>query len=241
MGARHVSAVYATWHHLPDPAFRLLVYMALVAKDANDEPRFWGGRRVLAFGIARGVPDGEPIPAATVTAIKRCIRVLTSEGAVEIVYGGWRGKNAEYRLHLDGPRKGSGRRDRKGVAPRPSIETSEQGERGSPGDPERGSPGDPKGGRPTTERGSPHDPPRKNKDHKERTEEETSPLTQPSPTADDDKTTSPEITPLEAKRIVREAVDAGAILSEITQGHTFRNRVERDIFIATEITRRAAS
>ena len=57
MGAAHVSAVYAQWSHLPDRPFRLLAYMALIAKDATPEPAYWGGRDGLC--IALGLPASD--------------------------------------------------------------------------------------------------------------------------------------------------------------------------------------
>lgn len=234
MGARHVAAAYANWSHLQDPAFRLLVYMALVAKDANDKPRFWGGRRTLAFGIARGVADDEELPKATVQAVKRCIKTLTDAGAIRGVYGGFRGKNMEYELNLNGPRKG--------YAPRTPSKSDSAGERGTPRDPERGTPRDPNGVRPVVQRGTPHVPPRSTKEYKEQVEEELSPPTGPSPTAGGDETTDEGMNYFEARRIIRAAMDAGIVIDELIQGKVFRNRTERAIFTATEIVRtRSAS
>lgn len=225
MGAAHVSAVYARWGHLPHRPFRLLVYMALIAKDSTPNPTFWGGRDGLCIGL------GLPANDTGHRVARRAIADLEAAGAIERAYTGHNGKRSEYTIVLGSP-KGD-----KGV-PLKGQESSDKGGQESP----------PKGGQKRASRGTPVSgkgdtsvPPRNTEEERSEKEEEISSSTKPSPTADDDKTTSPEITPLEAKRIVREAIDAGVILSEITQGHTFRNRVERDIFIATEITRRAAS
>jgi hypothetical protein len=195
MGARWVAAAYATWNgELPDPAFRLLVYMALVCKDADAEPTFWKGRRALAFGIGRGVEDNQEIPKATLQAIKRALQTLTKAGAIEAVYGGWRGKNTEYRLHLMVPGKG--------YAPRTSLDECGDEERGTPHVPERGTPGDPKGVRPTVQRGTPGVPPRSTRRSRSEMEDEIS-STEVSPDRACEPTTD-EIDLLSAKRILKE-------------------------------------
>ena len=51
MGARHVAAAFAQWGSLPDRPFRLLAYMALVAKDSTAQPTYWGGRDGLCVGL----------------------------------------------------------------------------------------------------------------------------------------------------------------------------------------------
>ena len=198
MGARWVAAAYATWNgELPDPAFRLLVYMALVCKDADAEPTFWKGRRALAFGIGRGVEENQEIPKATLQAIKRALQTLTKAGAIEAVYGGWRGKNTEYRLHLMVPGKG--------YAPRTSLDECSDEERGTPHVPERGTPGDPKGVRPTVQRGTPGVPPRKKRNTRSEEEEEISP-TQVSTDRACEPTTS-DLNLLQAKRILRDTFE----------------------------------
>lgn len=78
MGAGNVKAVYALWRDVPDPAFRLLVFMALTAKDEDDPPQFWGGRETLALGIGRNPPFTE----SDFRAVDRAMGKLRAAGAI---------------------------------------------------------------------------------------------------------------------------------------------------------------
>lgn len=227
MGARHIAAVYAHWSELPDQAFRLMTYMALVIPDAHAVPTFWRGRRDLAFGVGRPVEDGKPIPPATSQVIKRTIRTLTQAGAITLTYGGWRGKNAEYRLNLAPTGKG--------VTDRTPLEPQGEPERGSLGDRERGTSSDPKGGHLVNERGSSNVPPRSTEETEERQGgiQLTSPSNSPDAREADDED---QISPLDAKRIVREFMDAGGVLDDLLadapEGLT---RTQRTQYAATKI------
>lgn len=99
MGAQLVSRVYTSWTHLPDRPFRLLAYMALVTKDTNADPTYWGGREALAeaMGMTPGTESSRQM-------IKRAVRDLIDSGAIERAYIGHAGKRTEYRLTLT-PRK----------------------------------------------------------------------------------------------------------------------------------------
>ena len=201
MGARHIAAVYASWSDLPDQAFRLLTYMALVVPDAHTVPIFWRGRRDLAFGVGRPVEDGKPMPPATSQVVKRTLRTLTQAGAITLVYGGWRGKNAEYRLNLTPTGKG--------VTDRTPLAPQDEAERGSLSDRERGSLTDPKGGHLVNERGSRNVPPRSTEETEER--QGGNKLTSPShsPRAHEPDDAQPEMDQFEAQRILSEATRQG--------------------------------
>jgi hypothetical protein len=97
MGARLVSATYAHYGHLPDRAFRLLIYMALVCKDETKAPTYYGGREALATAL--GAAENE----AGFHAVKRCIATLVEAGAVSREMQGYHGKRSEYRLHVKTP------------------------------------------------------------------------------------------------------------------------------------------
>lgn len=97
MGARLVSATYAHYGHLPDRAFRLLTYMALVCKDETKNPTYYGGREALANAL--GATEDE----AGFHAVKRCIATLVAAGAVSRELQGYHGKRSEYRLHVKTP------------------------------------------------------------------------------------------------------------------------------------------
>ena len=98
MGAAHVSAVYAQWSHLPDRPFRLLAYMALIAKDATPEPAYWGGRDGLCLGL------GLPASDVSYRIVRRAVADLIAAGALERVMVGHNGKRSEYRIHVTGPK-----------------------------------------------------------------------------------------------------------------------------------------
>lgn len=78
MGAGNVKAVYALWGTLPDPAFRLLAFMALIAGDDDQPPQFWGGRELLATGLGRR----PPFDAADYRAVDRAMKKLRNVGAL---------------------------------------------------------------------------------------------------------------------------------------------------------------
>lgn len=97
MGAGNVKAVFATWQHVvPDPAFRVLVYMALVAQDNDKPPLYWGGREALAMCLGRSTPHS----SADWRAVSRAIRQLVDDGAIELDRGPSPVSNARYRVVL---------------------------------------------------------------------------------------------------------------------------------------------
>lgn len=115
MGAQLVRLAYARWSHLPDRAFRVLAFMALVAMDADTPPIYFGGRETLSrLGLGRMTPD-EPARSdrsaraeayrkqrrADFEAVKSAIRELVDAGPVRVVSGAAPGRTAVYSLHLD--------------------------------------------------------------------------------------------------------------------------------------------
>jgi hypothetical protein len=113
MGATNVQTVYARWGHLPDRAFRLLAYMALVTMDSDTLPKFWQGRESMAVALGRMTPE-EPADSdvseraesfrkarsADFQAVKIALQVLTRCGVVVVDKSARRGRNATYLLHL---------------------------------------------------------------------------------------------------------------------------------------------
>lgn len=102
MGAGNVKAVYETWSSLPDRQFRVLAYMALVSKDGDAVPTYWGGWKALAGAIGRG--GHEQLTAAEARAAKEAVRValkaLTKAGAIDVSRSSAPGRNATYEIHL---------------------------------------------------------------------------------------------------------------------------------------------
>lgn len=127
MGAGNVAIVLARWSRsLNDKPFRVLVAMALTAKDDDTTPRYWGGWAHLARAAGATFPDAcercrgcSDCQAAQRTA-RRAISALTEAGIVTLVGRARKAWNAEYELHIgepnDGPsvhRYGSGPKERR--------------------------------------------------------------------------------------------------------------------------------
>ena len=117
MGASNVMTAYLRWSHLPDRAFRALVYMALVSMDTDKEPRYYAGREALIVnGLGRQLP---PQPAASDTSVRanefrkvraadyQAAKVVVSQlvkaGAIVLDTAPARKRSAEYVLTLDSP------------------------------------------------------------------------------------------------------------------------------------------
>ncbi|GAA4824782.1 hypothetical protein ACFQ0K_17840 [Nocardioides caeni] len=81
MGAANVKAVYHLWGHLDGLPFRVLVYMALVAKDKDDPPLYFAGHRALQEEALRRSDVGS---TAAEQATKRAVRALTKEKAITL-------------------------------------------------------------------------------------------------------------------------------------------------------------
>lgn len=114
MGSELVRLAFARWNHLPDRAFRLLAFMALVTMDDDEAPAYWGGRESLAMALGRMTP-AEPARSdssaranefrkarrADFEAVKAGIRELISAGVITCGQLPAPGRNAVYLLHLD--------------------------------------------------------------------------------------------------------------------------------------------
>lgn len=101
--------VYITYGRvLEDRPMRLLVYMALIARDQDSQPWFGQGHAVLAeFALGMDVPEEPAAREAVMRKVRRMITPLFAAGAIcttrRATYGRFIKKNVEYRLHLDTP------------------------------------------------------------------------------------------------------------------------------------------
>lgn len=96
MGRANAEWIYTRWGHLPHRAFRMLVFMALITRDADVTPCYYGGRDPLAEAIG-AKPD-----QAGYDAVKEVLRTLRTAGAITQTRAGSRGRNAEYALNVTG-------------------------------------------------------------------------------------------------------------------------------------------
>lgn len=144
MGANLVMQVFASWTHLSDRAFRVLVRMAVTALDNPNKGQpagiYHGGRDLLAMSLRSDKGSAD----TRYRAVKRAVAELTEAGAIEHLKTGWAGQNAVYRLTLMRTRPVSGP-DRMGGLISP---------------PEGGPTSPPMGGPWSTERGASEAPPR---------------------------------------------------------------------------------
>lgn len=200
MGASHVAAVYAQWRQLPDRPFRVLAYMALIAKDATPQPTYWGGRDGLC--VALGL---EASPTSYRIA-RRAVADLLEAGALERKYTGHAGKRSEYRVMVT-PRKGDA-----SVLQMPvDNPTSTEGEGGQDSPPEGGRLS-PQRGTPESAKGDTTVPPRKMRNTRSESEEEIS-----STHSSTDRACEPNaMTEIEARRVIRNGTD--------DNGHALRKR-----------------
>lgn len=200
MGARHVAAAFAQWGSLPDRPFRLLAYMALVAKDATVEPAYWGGRDGLCLGLGiEPTPNGHRIA-------RRAIRDLVEAGAIERRYVGHSTKRSEYRLILTAT-KGDG-----SVPLCGTHSTSDDETEGGHESPPKGGHLSPKRGTQAVEKGDTTVPPRKKRNTRSEEEEEISSVQVSTDRACEP--TTDEIDLLSAKRILKdEFEDLGRALT----------------------------
>lgn len=107
MGAGNVKAVYGNWGHLvPDPAFRLLVFMALSTKDDDDPPTCWHAWQSLALGLGRRPPHDD----SDRRAVGRAMKQLRDVGAVEGDRRSSPGRTARHVLLIHGPTTGDATR-----------------------------------------------------------------------------------------------------------------------------------
>jgi hypothetical protein len=113
MGARNAMHIFTYWWHLPAPAFRAALYMALVTKDNDPEPRYWGGRDALVKAIGKDTPP-EPAPddksrrAAEFRrrrnndfeSLRIAVKTLTGAGLLAVENHTGPGRPAVYKLNL---------------------------------------------------------------------------------------------------------------------------------------------
>lgn len=104
MGASLVVQVLASWSHLSDRAFRVLVRMAVTALDKpqNGQPAaiYRGGRELLAMSLR----SEKGTERTRNRAVAKAVAELTDAGAIEHLVTGWAGQNAVYRLTLGNTR-----------------------------------------------------------------------------------------------------------------------------------------
>jgi hypothetical protein len=101
MGATLVTQVLAYWTDVSDPAFRILVRMAVTALDtpANGKPAciYHAGRELLAMSFR----SQKGTARTRNRAVAKAISELTQVGAIEHLATGWAGQRAVYKLTLD--------------------------------------------------------------------------------------------------------------------------------------------
>ncbi len=100
MGASSVNLAYTYWSHLPDAAFRALVWMCIQSIDQDRPPRYFGGRAALARAIGREPAGGGHLTTADRQAVTRALRTLRSAGVITPTNSPRPGQSAEYALHL---------------------------------------------------------------------------------------------------------------------------------------------
>lgn len=108
MGAHNVALALHAGRALPHPAKLVLVRMALVARDHDRPPRYFGGWESLADTLGYDVPPSTPGDkdatrrrATARTLVSRQVRTLVEAGLV--TRAGERphpGRRAEYALRL---------------------------------------------------------------------------------------------------------------------------------------------
>lgn len=114
MGAANVGAVLLTWHDLSHRAHRVLVAMAHLsldnARDGAPARRYWGGTGYLAevlygpAGVVGRDDRGEPIPTPSAQRqVEKCLTELVRAGALRRVVKGAPGRRAEYEVVLARP------------------------------------------------------------------------------------------------------------------------------------------
>jgi hypothetical protein len=91
MGTKLATTAYTWWPHLPDRPFRLLVHMCLIAKDTDENPKFYGRREqmILALGLPADAPTSNQM-------VSRAVRILLDSGAIARATNARFGKQAEF-------------------------------------------------------------------------------------------------------------------------------------------------
>ena len=223
MGASHVSACYAQWSHLPDRPFRLLTYMALIAKDATPEPTFWGGRDAMCLALGL---DPDPI---SYRVARRAVAELVEAGALERKYIGHAGKRSEYRVCVTA-KKGD-----MGVPQSPNDPTDKGGQERPP----EGGHLSPQRGTPESAKGDTTVPPRTTRSTRSESEEENSPTKVSTDRAREGTTDEIDLglTPFEAQQILHDAAQREVDVVALTRAapDTCTTRHQRRMWAAAQI------
>lgn len=99
MGAHNAMRVYQLYGYLDDKPLRVLVYMALTARDGDAEPWFGLGHEILATMALSRKPDG-----AGLRAVRRAVTELHRAGAITMVKRPTnKGRHVHYRLWITHP------------------------------------------------------------------------------------------------------------------------------------------
>jgi hypothetical protein len=224
MGAAHVSAVFTNWGKLIDgQPFRLLVHMALTAKDADNPPCYWAG----ADGMAEAL--GKEPNAAGRQAAKRAVAVLAKAGAIKAQKRGRKNVgNTKWEVVLFPPPQQDTNR---------TPENKGANVRGTHSAQVKGTDSDPSGVHIPPVRGTQTDPYRTTRTIRSEGEEEISSLTQVSPRARDEQAPKDEMTAFQAQAILDQAAKSGtdvvALMALAPEGST---RYQRRMWAAQQIT-----
>jgi hypothetical protein len=115
MGSSNALAAYRLYAgRVTATSLNVLVYMALVALDRDDEPSWWEGHEMLAI---RCLGRADPVTRTDLRAVERAITPLFDEGAITTIRhaSGRHGRitTVRYRLWLISPAPDEKRRERK--------------------------------------------------------------------------------------------------------------------------------
>lgn len=101
MGARNVTAAFTHWNTLPHAPFRVLLFMALVSRDGEQEPRYWGGVEAIAEALGRRPGPSGVLAHRDQVAVSSALAALCRAGAARLLVRPCPGRRAEYALVLD--------------------------------------------------------------------------------------------------------------------------------------------
>jgi hypothetical protein len=97
VGYSNVAMAYTYWAFLPDRAFRILGFMALMAADTDNPPCYFAGYAPLARALGRDVPDDVHAPSgdpaqdrarkAALEAVRVNLKPLYEYGVARVLVG----------------------------------------------------------------------------------------------------------------------------------------------------------
>lgn len=93
------------WSHLDHAPFRLLAYMAIVAKDDGDPPLFYQGQEACAMALGMSPDADAKARQAAFRGVRRHIETLIKAKCIERLRPAGPGRNAEYALRLSMERR----------------------------------------------------------------------------------------------------------------------------------------